>query len=89
MALTGTLDIRLLEKFLYYVPNERINLKNQHTGNTLLHHAAANCSAKMILMILQKGGDVTLRNDIDARSCEQDRISYLPLEMAIQQKRSK
>ena len=65
----------------------------QFTGNTLLHHAAANCDADTILKILQKGADVTLENstttyDMESEGCNPDRSYELPLEVAIQQKRS-
>ena len=93
IATSATLDVRLLEKILVHVPDDHTNMRDQFTGNTLLHHAAANCDADTILKILQKGADVTLENstttyDMESEGCNPDRSYELPLEVAIQQKRS-
>ena len=93
IAISGYLDMRLLEKFLIHVPDTHINLRDHYTGNTLLHHAVANLDADAILKILQKGADVTLVNstssyDYNDDRCTQDRTSVLPVEVAIQSNRS-
>ncbi len=45
----------------------------------MLHYAVANCNAETIVEILQKGADVSQKN----------MFNMLPVEVAIEQKRSK
>ena len=52
-----------MERFLNYLDETTINVKDQLTGDTVLHYAVANCDSSIIEMILGKGADVMIENN--------------------------
>ena len=74
---------------LGWIWTRHTNFRDKITGDTLLHHAVANCDKDTILKILQKGADVTLKNYVrrynyKKEKCSQSVSRYLPLEIAVE-----
>ena len=61
--MNNTIFPRLMERFLNYLDETTINVKDQLTGDTVLHYAVANCDSSIIEMILGKGADVMIENN--------------------------
>ena len=66
-------------------------IKDQDTGETLLHHAVSNCTAEIIQTIIAKGADLMLEDNKECfDACDKkNESSKLPLQVAIANKRSK
>ncbi len=85
-ATEACIDVRLLLKFLDYVPDAYINSRDHISGDTLLHHAIKDCDSNTIIRILKKGADVTLKNSASLYNEEgiyEKKICELPLEFAV------